>query len=100
MHCFGGSAEVMREAVGLGLYIAFGGAVTFKNFAKSDVVMAVPAERLLLETDCPYMTPVPFRGKDNRPEYIGLVRDKIQEWRQDIDVEEVTCKNAKTLFNI
>lgn len=100
MHCFGGSAEVMREAVGLGLYIAFGGAVTFKNFAKSDVVRAVPAERLLLETDCPYMTPVPFRGKDNRPEYIGLVRDKIQEWRQDIDVEEVTCKNAKTLFNI
>lgn len=100
MHCFGGSAETMREFVKLGLYIAFGGAVTFKNFAKADVVKAVLAERLLLETDCPYMTPVPFRGKDNRPEYIGLVRDKIQEWRQDICVEEVTYKNAKTLFNI
>ena len=100
MHCYSGSAESMREFVRLGLYIAFGGAVTFKNFSKSDVVRAVPAERLLLETDCPYMTPVPFRGKDNRPEYIGLVRDKIQEWRQDICVEEVTYKNAKILFNI
>ncbi|MBO5776279.1 MAG: TatD family hydrolase, partial [Clostridia bacterium] len=50
--------------------------------------------------DCPYMTPVPFRGKTNMPEYVSLVRDKIQEWRDDINVEEVTTRNAKRFFNI
>ena len=100
MHCFGGSAEMMREFVKLGLHIAFGGAVTFKNFGKADVVKAVPKDRLLLETDCPYMTPVPYRGKDNLPEYIGLVRDKIQEWREDEDVEKITSENAVKLFNL
>lgn len=100
MHCYGGSTEMMREFVKLGLHIAFGGAVTFKNFGKAEVVKAVPADRLLLETDCPYMTPVPFRGKDNIPEYIAFVRDKIQEWRTDISVEEVTSENARTLFKL
>lgn len=100
MHCYGGSGEMMREFIKLGLHIAFGGAVTFKNFSKADVVKAVPRGRLLLETDCPYMTPVPYRGKTNLPEYILLVRDKIQEWREDISVEETTYKNAKELFNI
>ena len=71
-----------------------------KNFGKAEVVKAVPADRLLLETDCPYMTPVPFRGKDNIPEYIAFVRDKIQEWRTDISVEEVTSENARTLFKL
>ena len=100
MHCYGGSTEMMREFVKLGLHIAFGGAVTFKSFGKAEVVKAVPADRLLLETDCPYMTPVPFRGKDNIPEYIAFVRDKIQEWRTDISVEEVTSENARTLFKL
>ena len=100
MHCFGGSAEMMKEFVGLGLYIAFGGAVTFKNFGKADVVRQVPAERLLIETDCPYMTPVPHRGKENLPEYISLVKDKIQEWREDILVAETTTENARRLFKI
>ena len=78
MHCFSGSVEIMREAVSLGLYIGFGGAVTFKN-AKKAVAVAkeVPSDRLLLETDCPYMAPTPFRGKRNtsmtiRPNLITL----------------------------
>lgn len=100
MHCYAGSKELLKDFVSLGLHASFGGVITFKNFAKQEVVKSCPADRLLLETDCPYMTPVPYRGKTNMPEYISLVRDKIQEWRPDIDVESVTTQNAKRLFNI
>ncbi|MBO7155848.1 MAG: TatD family hydrolase, partial [Clostridia bacterium] len=100
MHCYAGSLEMLPQFMDLGLHVSFGGVVTFKNFGKAEVVKAVPQDRLLLETDCPYMTPVPFRGKTNMPEYVSLVRDKIQEWRDDINVEEVTTRNAKRFFNI
>ena len=100
MHCYAGSKELLKEFVDLGLYASFGGVTTFKNFGKAEVVKYCPADRLLLETDCPYMTPVPYRGKTNMPEYITLVRDKIQEWRDDIDVENVTTQNARRLFKI
>lgn len=99
MHCYQSSKEMLPVFLDLGLHIAFGGAITFKNAKKEDVVKAVPIDRLLLETDCPYMTPVPFRGKTNYPEYVALVRDKICEWRNE-DIETITTQNAKRVFRI
>ena len=100
VHCYSGSKELIREYLGYDFYFSFGGAVTFKNFGKADVVTSVPPEKLLLETDCPYMTPVPYRGKTNMPEYIRFVRDKIQEWLPDADVETLTANNAKMIYGI
>ncbi len=99
MHCYAGSLELMKEFNKLDLYYSFGGVTTFKNFGKEEVIKACPKDRLMLETDCPYMTPVPYRGKTNMPEYISLVRDKIQSWRLE-DVEEITTQNAKRFFKI
>ncbi len=100
MHCYAGSKELLKDFVDLGLHASFGGVITFKNFQKSEVVKSCPEDRLLLETDCPYMTPVPYRGKTNLPEYITYVKDKIQEWRPEMEVERVTTENAKRLFKI
>lgn len=82
VHCFSGSVEMAREIVGLGMYIGLGGAVTFKN-ARKPVAVAqyVPADRLLIETDCPYMTPVPFRGKRNDSALIAHTAQKLAEIR-------------------
>ena len=82
LHCFSGSVETMEEAVKLGLYIGLGGAVTFKNAKKPlAVAAAVPADRLLLETDCPYMAPVPFRGKRNDSSLISYIAQVIADVR-------------------
>lgn len=103
LHCFSGSAETMREAVNLGMYIGLGGAVTFKNAQKPvEVAKEVPTEKLLLETDCPYMAPVPFRGKRNDSSLIKYVAEKIAEVR-GISAEElllITKENAERLFSI
>lgn len=103
IHCFTGSVEMMREAVKIGMYIGLGGAVTFKNAKKpKEVAKAVPIDKILLETDSPYMTPVPFRGKRNDSSYISYVADEIAELRgmkKDTLLSE-TEKNAKCLFNI
>lgn len=73
MHCFSGSYEIARDCVDLGLYIAFGGSLTFKNAVNlHDAAQRLPLERLVLETDCPYMTPVPLRGHRNEPAYMAL----------------------------
>jgi TatD DNase family protein len=81
-------------------YFSFGGAITFKNANKEDVVKAINQDRLLLETDCPYMTPHPYRGTVNYPKYINLVAQKMQEWFSDIDINTLTTKNAKRVFRI
>ena len=103
MHCFSGSAETARECVDLGLYVAFGGAVTFKNAKKPlEAAASVPLDRLLLETDCPYMTPVPHRGKRNDPSFIPIIAQAIGAVR-DISPEQVmemTMENGKRLFRI
>lgn len=103
LHCFSGSAEMAKEAVQLGLYIGFGGAVTFKNARKPlEAAAAVPPWRMLLETDCPYMAPVPFRGKRCDSSMIPLSAEKIA-LLHDMSVQallDVTCRNAKTLFGI
>lgn len=103
VHCFSGSVEMARETVALGMYIALGGAVTFKN-AKTpvEVAAAAPEDRLLLETDCPYMTPAPNRGKRNSSLYLGDVARRIAEIRgvTTKSVISFTAQNGKRLFGI
>ena len=102
-HCFSGSVEFMQECVKQGWYIAIGGVVTFKNAIKmKDVAKTVPLEYLVLETDSPYLTPVPFRGKENSPAYVKDVAEEIANLR-DIPVEEIidiTTNNAERFFEI
>lgn len=100
MHCYSSSAEMVREFLKFDCYFAFGGAITFKNAKKDEVIKAVPDDRLLVETDCPYMTPVPFRGQPNEPKYVNLVVDKIAEIKQTDRkvIADLTCQNTKRLF--
>lgn len=102
MHCYSGSLEFAKECINLGIYIALGGVVTFKNAVKvKEVAKNIPLEYLLLETDDPYLTPVPFRGKENQPVYIKYVAQEIASLRE-ISVEEVasaTTQNALKIFN-
>lgn len=79
LHCYGGSAEMAERFAEMGAYFAFGGVITFKNAKKEDVLKSVPKDRLLFETDCPYMTPEPFRGRVNRPAYVKYVAKKAAE---------------------
>ncbi|WP_144463712.1 TatD family hydrolase [Siminovitchia fortis] len=103
MHCFSGSAETAKECVEMNFHISLGGPVTFKNAKKpKKVAMEVPLDRLLIETDCPYLAPHPFRGKRNEPAYVKLVAEQVAELK-DISFEEVakvTTENAKKLFGI
>ena len=102
-HCYSGSAEMARQLVDLGWYIGFTGVLTFKNARKAiETVEAIPLERIVLETDCPYMAPVPFRGKRNDPGYLYRMAEKLAEIR-GISVEEVhaaTTENGKRLYRI
>ncbi|OGT25196.1 MAG: deoxyribonuclease [Gammaproteobacteria bacterium RIFCSPLOWO2_02_FULL_42_14] len=101
MHCFTESLEMAREAVDLNFYISFSGIITFKNAADLvEVVKALPLEKILIETDAPYLAPVPFRGKQNEPRYVQYVAQKIAEIKK-MDVETValqTTKNFNALF--
>jgi TatD DNase family protein len=103
MHCYSGSAEMAVDYAKLGFYIALGGAVTFKNArVPREVASVVPLENLMIETDCPYMTPEPFRGKRNEPKYVNLVAEKIAEIK-GITVEELakaTADNARSFFRL
>ena len=103
LHCYSGSAEMAKEVLKLGMYIGLGGAVTFKNAVKPvEVAEMIPLDRLLLETDCPYMAPVPMRGKRNNSAYIEYVAEKIAGVR-GISAEEIlsiTAENTKRLFKI
>ena len=103
MHCYSGSVETAAECLDLGYYIALGGSVTFKNANKLlDVARFIPDDRLLLETDCPYMTPVPYRGERNDPTYTRFTARRIAELREK-DTDElcdITNKNGRELFGI
>ena len=103
IHCFSGSVEMMKEAVRLGLFIGIGGSVTFKNArVPVEVAKRLPPDRLLLETDCPYMTPVPFRGKRNDSSLIPYVAERIAEIRGENaqDILDTAKRNAEMLFRI
>jgi TatD DNase family protein len=103
IHCYSGSVELMKEYIKLGYYISLGGPVTFKN-AKTpkEVAKVVPIDRLLVETDSPYLTPEPHRGKRNEPLYVRHVAAMIAELR-GMTIEELaraTSENTKRLFNL
>ena len=103
VHCFSGSVETMRETVALGMYIGLGGAVTFKNAKKPlEVAAAVPADRLLLETDAPYMTPVPYRGRRNDSAYIAQTAAGIAQVRgiSADDLCRQAAHNTRVLFGL
>ena len=103
MHCFSGSLEIARELVDMGWYIGVDGPLTFKNAAKlPEIVKAIPLERILVETDCPYMAPVPMRGKRNEPAFVAFVAEKLAELK-GVSSETVcrqTSLNAKELYGI
>ena len=103
LHSFSGSAEMALECIKLGLYISISGPVTFNNARKTiEAVKQVPLDMLLIETDSPYLTPVPYRGKRNYPGYVRIVAEKIAEIK-GISFEEVarqTLENGKRLFRI
>ena len=102
-HCFSGSKEMARELINMGLYVAFGGSLTFKNNVKTvEAAKYVPLEYMVVETDCPYLSPVPNRGKRNSSLNVHYVIEKIAEIK-GIDakiVEEHTFLNAKKLFDM
>ena len=101
MHCFSGSVETARELLNLGLYISFAGPLTFKNAnAILEVASFVPFDRCLTETDSPYLTPHPFRGKVNGPKYVPIILQKLAEIKnvEKEKMAEQVLLNAKTLF--
>ena len=102
-HCYSGSAEMARQLVNLGWYIGFTGVLTFKNARKAvETAASIPLERIVLETDCPFMAPEPYRGKRNHPGYLYRMAEKLAEIR-GISVEEVhaaTLENGKRLYRI
>ena len=102
-HCYSGSAEMARQLVNLGWYIGFTGVLTFKNARKAvEVASSIPLERIVLETDCPYMAPEPFRGKRNDPGKLYRMAEKLAEIR-GLTVEEIhaiTTENGKRLYRI
>ena len=102
MHCFGGSVQEARKAIEMGFHLGIGGVVTFKNATMADVVAAVPLQSLLLETDAPYLAPVPYRGKRNESAYIPIIADKIAQIK-GISIDEVaavTTASATQLYHL
>ena len=103
MHCFSGSVEFMKECIKQGWYIALGGVVTFKNAVKAkEVAKEVPLDKLLLETDAPYLTPVPYRGTTNQPAYVKYVAEEIAKIKELSfeEIDKVTTQNAKIVFGV
>lgn len=103
VHCFSYTVEIAREYVNMGLYLGIGGVVTFANAKKLKAVVAdIPMENLLLETDCPYLAPVPYRGKRNSSLYIPHIAEEIAKIKGITyeEVVEITNQNAKKLFRL
>ncbi len=102
-HCYSGSAEMAKLLVERGWYIGFTGVLTFKNARKAvEVAQSIPLERIVLETDCPYMSPEPFRGKRNDPSRLCYMAEKLAQLRS-LPVErihEITVENGKRLYRI
>lgn len=102
-HCFSGSPEMAQELLKLGWYLGFDGPVTYKNARRAPEVAAVtPLDRMLIETDSPYMTPVPYRGRRNDSGYVHLVAEKLAEWKgvTPEELARITAENGKRLFRI
>ncbi len=106
-HCFSGDARLAKDALDLGFYLSFSGILTFQNATMlRDIAKTVPLDRLLIETDCPYLTPVPHRGKRNEPAFVNFVARQLAEIRAGEagmsadSIGQVTTRNAKRLFRI
>ena len=102
LHCFTGGRQLMETALDLGWYISFSGLITFGKYADAELLRAVPAERILVETDSPYLAPVPHRGKRNEPAYVAQVAARAAELRGD-DPEgfaALTARNAREFYRL
>lgn len=102
-HCYSGSLEMAKMLIRRGWYIGFGGVLTFKNARKAvEVAAQIPLERIVLETDCPYMSPEPFRGRRNDPGRLHLVAEKLAQLRgvSVAEIENITLENGKKLYRI
>lgn len=101
VHCFSGSRETAKLYVDMGFYISFTGSITFKNAVKfEDIIRSLPPERILVETDCPYLAPVPHRGETNYPRFVRHQAEKIAQIlnREYEEIERLTTNNAYALF--
>ena len=103
MHCYSGSKEMALEYIKLGFYISLGGPVTFKNAKEpKEVALAIPLDKLLIETDCPYLAPTPKRGKRNESSYLSYILDSLSTLSnvEKSELERITEENAKRLFKL
>ena len=103
LHCFSGSVEMAREVIKLGMFLGFNGVATFKNARKiPEVIREIPLDRIVLETDCPYLAPEPYRGKRNDSSFIPFIAQRIGEILgiSAQEVLDVTNKNARALYNL
>ena len=100
MHCYSESKESAKIYLDMGAYFAFGGVITFKNAKKDEIIKSLPTDRIMFETDCPYMAPVPHRGETNEPAYVKFVYEKAAEILNLSfeKLEEIAAKNAQNLF--
>ncbi|MBH0200639.1 MAG: TatD family hydrolase [Nitrospira sp.] len=103
-HCFSGDARLAKDALELGFYLSFSGILTFQNASMlREIATTVPLDRLLIETDCPYLTPMPHRGKRNEPAYVAQVAKQLAALHPGLSEEDIgrtTTENAKRLFKI
>ena len=100
MHCFTENLDVAMQAIALGFYISFSGIVTFKNAQSiKDVARQVPLNRMLVETDSPYLAPIPYRGKTNQPSYVKHVAEEIAQLR-GISFEEISAATTENFFRL
>ena len=103
LHCYSDSGEIAKEYLKLGAYFSFGGVITFKNAKNADeIINLVPNEKILIETDSPYLSPEPFRGRRNTPANVRFVAQKIADVKgiSVKEMEEIIEKNTKMIFNI
>lgn len=102
-HCYSGSSEMLKEVLDLGLYVAFGGTLTFKKSQRPvEAAKSAPLDKILIETDCPYLAPEPYRGKRNSSLYIYQVAEKLAQIKNMSigEIEKITLENAKKCFGI
>jgi len=102
LHCFSGDLDMAWEGIAMGFTIAFGGSITYGGKKKQEIAHRLPLDRILIETDCPFLTPVPHRGRRNEPAYVRHVADRLARLRE-VEFEEVaqvTSENARRLFGL
>jgi TatD DNase family protein len=102
LHCFSGDLNLARQGVELGLHISFAGPITYNGKKARDILKWIPGDRILVETDCPYLTPVPYRGKRNEPAYVKYVLERVAEYLEKPadEVGRLTEENTRRLFNL